>query len=396
MSAHSSDPHRPRGGRSDEPSQYRFHRQERVGRRPPPPSRDRGRADTPKSTEQVFDKNLRLFFSVTLGMTLFFFVSVTIYRKVWQAKHARVVSGISAAQAASGGVRSRTVRRAPAEGEWVPGTSVTLQPEEEALQQAVILARQGDTLRDAGRLEEACVQYSEALKVWPYLGKARAEMGRIHLRLKDYAKARIELEHAVGDDPGSAELLNDFGVALFRLSRFDRAMKLFETAAETKPDLAEAHFNAALCYTARGDRDRARASLEKHLQLKPNNPPALKQLAFLAAAAGNYTNAMEILGTVIAAAPDWPSAYFEAAATSALMGRAKDAIGYLEKARQIASPAAAYLVYQQPAFREIRNTGDGKAFEKALEEEARKQPGTVDVGAVLDSTPEPMMSPPTS
>lgn len=388
--------HRPRDDRpSAGQNGYRFHMQQREpasGRSTRP---DTGRIDTRKGTEHVFQRNLRLFFFVSIGMALFFFVTLTIYRKSSQRKQARVVSGISAAQAtAPRSSRSRVARADARESEWLSGTGVTMEPDPETLQRAVMLARQADSLRDAGRYPEACQQYSEALKVWPYLSKARAELGRLHLKLKNYAQARIDLEHAVDDDPASPGLLNDFGVALFHVRRFDRAMKLFETAAQTSPDLAEAHFNLALCYTAQGERAKAKDALDKYLKLKPDDPPALKQLAFLAAADGHYTNAMEILTTAMTKAPDWPPAYFDAAATAALMGRPQDAISYLTKAEALASPVAVYMVYQQPAFRETRNTDRGKAYGVEIEEKARKQSGTVDVGALLNNMPEPLMSPP--
>ena len=59
------------------------------------------------------------------------------------------------------------------------------------------------------------------------------------------------------------------GIAAFEASRFPQAQALFSAAIQLQPDWAEAYFNRALTYAARGNRELAVRDLQQYLRLKP-------------------------------------------------------------------------------------------------------------------------------
>jgi hypothetical protein len=91
---------------------------------------------------------------------------------------------------------------------------------------------------------------------------------------------------------------------------------------------------------------------------------------------------------------NWPSLRFDAAATAALMGRSENAIVHLQKAEALASPSAVYLVYQQPAFREVRLSETGRAYLKELVERARVRSSSKETYNPLNDVIEPILSNP--
>ena len=60
----------------------------------------------------------------------------------------------------------------------------------------------------------------------------------------------------------------------------------------------------------------------------------------------------------------------------------------------MASPSAVYLVYQQPAFREVRLSESGRAYLKALVERARDRASSKETYNPLRDVIEPIVSGP--
>jgi tetratricopeptide (TPR) repeat protein len=374
---------------------YLYHRQRR--RRPGASDDDGGGRDMYRSAPQrVFSSNVITFSIVAGSMIALLVVGRMVAVISWNIKQERSVRSVSASSPdapADYPVRDRT---AAANG----NTRIPGRPDETtdkaAVEESQTAARRADSLREEGNLEAAVAEYGRALTIWPRFTTARASLGRTYLQMKDYPRAQIALQMAMEDDPGEPGVINDLGVVQFRQQRFDRALKLFESALQMNPQFAEAHYNLALCHLRKSDRARAVEELERYVQLRPGDAKGLKERAFLAAASGNYTNAMGLLQSAMKTAPDWSLLYFDAAATAALMRNAEDAISYLKKAESLSSPAAAYLIYQQPAFQEIRATVPGQALLDSLAADAKARASRGQNDEPVKNEPEPMLSPPAS
>lgn len=313
--------------------------------------------------------NIRTFVISAVVMTGFLILATYVADRIWRFKEQRHVSrGEAPAPAADNrSISSRETASPPGLTPTNPATE--LDPEK--LRKAIFLTRSAEALEKAGDLKEAAGRYQEALKVWPYLVDAWAQLGRVYLQLQDFDNAARALERAVESDPSNPALLNDLGVAYLYRNHIPMAAEFFRAAVDISPDYAPALFNLVLCSLATEDIETAREQLEAYLRIRPDDPRALKEKAYLLAREGKYREALAILQKAIIHNPEWAPLYFDAAAAAALLGSTEDAVAYLEKAELLTTPREVYRVYLQPAFQQIRLTELGQLFEKELAERAR-------------------------
>ncbi len=360
---------------------------------PPPAAPNQPRGNIAR---QAFADNIRRFLVFTILMIALIGLSIKFLTHIWSAKD-KEITGAPAPSATP-----KAKPPAAKQGE-TPPSAVKSSPspptgksdlDTEAIRRALFMAKRGKSLAQSGNFNEAIARYREALEIWPYLTDAWAQIGSLYLRVNDYLKAQIALEKAAESNPSSPEILCDLGVAYLHVGQIQKATKVFETAIESAPQYAPTYFNMALCSLAQKDPAGARANFEKYLRLKPGDPRALREVAYLDASDGKYANALRGLQSAIVEAPSWPLLYFDAAATAALMGRADDAIHYLEQSEALSSPGIVYRLYLEPAFKEIRLSEVGQDFLKDLADRA-KQALTSSVAAAK-SEPLPGASEPLS
>lgn len=372
--------------------------------KPAPRSRDRLSAAEPELESatprrgsnpgwELMLANLRRFGAFLGGMVLLMVISILVLKFLWGIRDRELRSPrpppppagqTGAASTAPGPSTDATQQVGTAEGKTEIDT--------ELMRRAVFLSKHGQALERSGNLPEAITRYREALDIWPYLTSVWGQLGKLYLRTREFNRAQIALEKAVENNPGSAELLNDLGVAFLYQGKIDKATHLFEASVEVDPDYAASQFNLALCYMTRNDRVSARAHLERYLRIKPRDARAMREKAFIDAMETRYAEAMESLQNALTESPEWPLLYFDAAAVSALMGRPDEAIRYLEKVEPLTTPAVVYQLYQEPAFREIRLTELGKLFEKELAARARDRMNESAPQADLHAPSEPISS----
>jgi spermidine synthase len=111
--------------------------------------------------------------------------------------------------------------------------------------------------RRAGRVADATRAFEEALRRNPASAAARSNLGQIRLEngaalvdARRFPEAEVELRQAVEMLPGSAEALNDLGVALASTGQIAAALPYFRRAVEIQPTFAEAQRNLAAAETA--------------------------------------------------------------------------------------------------------------------------------------------------
>lgn len=242
-----------------------------------------------------------------------------------------------------------------------------------AIRKAVFLHKRGKKLAEGGDLDGAIELYREALDVWPPLTLVWIDLGQAFLRKEEYVRAQIALERSVEQDPSNIAVLNDLGVAYLYQGNVEKAVSLFAAATEIDETFADSYFNLALCYQASSKNDEARVHFERYLRMKPEDVRTLKELAYLDAVDGKYEQSVEKLKRAIEVNGEWSALYFDAAAASALLGRLEATFAYLETALELTSPHIVYRIYQGGAFREMRETELGRAFEENLADRAREQ-----------------------
>ena len=358
------------------------------------------RSSHPKASEHNLAREALLANMKTMGvvlicMTILLVLSLYISNKTWDIKNYNLVTQEQAPQIEQ--VRDFVLNPAST---FESGENVELAPtrrkqlDTDTIRKAVFLSKRAESLAQAGKIDEAIERYREALSVWPYLTEGWAQIGRLYLNLKDFTRAQVALERAMESNPGAPEILNDLGVANLFQNKIAKAHELFEAVTEIDPGYAPSYFNIALCHLARKDQAAAIDSLNQYLRLRPDDPRALKEQAFLFANEQQYGKAMDSLKSALTHAPEWPPLYFDAAATAALMGRIEEALRYLDKAEILTTPSTVYQIYTQPAFKEVRISELGQIFEKEIAERARERlqqtlPDSIDID---DMVTEPLSS----
>ncbi len=158
------------------------------------------------------------------------------------------------------------------------------------------------------RLEEACISYGEALKIYPdhllalrnrgllLVDLWRGDEALVDLRkvielepdsvdalnnycialifLKRYEEALTILDRALSISPEMEELFNNKGSALKNLGRFDETLASYDRAIALKPDYAKAHSNRGNCLDEMGRYDEALSSYKDALALQPHHADA--------------------------------------------------------------------------------------------------------------------------
>ncbi|NES82543.1 MAG: tetratricopeptide repeat protein [Moorea sp. SIO2B7] len=184
---------------------------------------------------------------------------------------------------------------------------------------ATELNSQGDSLRQAGKYQQALMTYEKAIGLWPRYANAKdsnlaeAHWGRCYslnslgrtqeglaacdqaLALKpDYPEAlwskgaAIEsqntptaitlaltlYEKAIAIKPDFADAWINRGVALHKLGRYREAIEAYNRAIKLNPNSADAWSNKGAALWAKREYDQAIDSMEKALQIQPNHPNA--------------------------------------------------------------------------------------------------------------------------
>jgi tetratricopeptide (TPR) repeat protein len=107
----------------------------------------------------------------------------------------------------------------------------------------------GSALRQKGRLDEAIIQYREALRI----------------------------------NPGYANALNNLGTALRQKGRLNEAIIQFQLALKVMPDNESIHFNLARALYQKGRVEEAIIQFQLALQIEPNDMEVQNNLAWLLA-----------------------------------------------------------------------------------------------------------------
>ncbi|WP_295362896.1 type IV pilus biogenesis/stability protein PilW [Arenimonas sp.] len=145
----------------------------------------------------------------------------------------------------------------------------------------------------AGRLDVALDRANRALRLDPQSADVQVVLGMIRQQLNDEARAGEHFDRAVKLAPEAGHVLNVRGVWLCERNRYDEADALFTRAVadpfyEAK---AQSYFNAGRCAMLGNRLDRAEVPLRRGLELEPNNPLLLEQMARLQFRQGNFMGA---------------------------------------------------------------------------------------------------------
>lgn len=191
----------------------------------------------------------------------------------------------------------------------VSGCAMT--PGQPALQPAVATTGEEGTMRtrarvhtelaagyfELGSMGVALEEVREALRADANYGPAYNVAGLVYAELKEERLAQENFERALRINPLDSDANNNYGRYLCERKRETDAIKYFLAALRNplyqNPDLS--FVNAGVCSRRQGDMAAAEGYFLNALKARPAQPQALYNLADIAYARGNYTQAKDYL-----------------------------------------------------------------------------------------------------
>jgi type IV pilus assembly protein PilF len=167
----------------------------------------------------------------------------------------------------------------------------------------------GRSYASQGMLDLAETKFKKAIDEDSSIGSAHSGLGYIYWRRNEIAAAQSEYRRAVELNPADPEIRNDYGVFLCSQGHFEEGQQNIDVALKdpTYTTPAKGWTNAGLCAYQAKDVNAAEANFRKALQIDPNFPEALSELASLNYEQQNYLPARAFVERYLkAAAPTAP------------------------------------------------------------------------------------------
>ena len=188
-------------------------------------------------------------------------------------------------------------------------------------------------------LEEAQRASQHALQLDPNSAEAHVSVGQALAIQRRFVEAAIAFDRAIKEDPTLFEAYYLYGRALFESGDVEKAVKMFEKAQAARPEDFESRVLWAQALTELGCRDEARRanelaveSIEKHLELNPDEARAYSLGASVLIRLGQTDRSKQWTHQAMTLAPNDPLVLYNAACNFALLGETNHALDGLERA----------------------------------------------------------------
>ena len=139
----------------------------------------------------------------------------------------------------------------------------------------------GTSLLQAGKQEEAIVQFEEAARIRPELTKVHSNLGIALAQAGRIDEAVEQFEQALQINPDLAEVHGNLGHALMLSGKPSEAVEHWKRALQIKPDWADVHYDLGLALEQTGKIEDAIEHYELALKFKPDMIEAQHRLARL-------------------------------------------------------------------------------------------------------------------
>lgn len=156
----------------------------------------------------------------------------------------------------------------------------------------------GVALIEAGRIDEAVVQFQQTLRLQPNHAFAHFELGKLAMLAERWAEAQVRFSAALQADPHYVDARVNLAQALARQGRAEEAIAELRTAfaEQPAPDIASALGGLLL---QQGRTAEAGPLLEQAVAQAPESPEAHYQLARVRERTGNVGGAEQELHTAL-------------------------------------------------------------------------------------------------
>lgn len=159
----------------------------------------------------------------------------------------------------------------------------------------------GDTLAQAGQLQQAIEAYSQAQDLKPTT-EAQIALAKTWNAIGDHGKAISMMEDWLAQHPEDAKVRLSLADMHLRLHKYKEASAQYELLLKAEPNNPLVLNNLAWAYGELGD-DRAIATAEQAMRAAPNSPSVADTLGYLLVRSGDASRGIEILKEAYRKAP---------------------------------------------------------------------------------------------
>jgi tetratricopeptide (TPR) repeat protein len=139
----------------------------------------------------------------------------------------------------------------------------------------------GNAFLEVGKVQDAAVQYEEALKIEPFLAEPHNNLGTILIRSGQLPEAISHYEQALRIKLDYPEAQNNIGLALMSAGEFEAAVQHLKAAIQLNPNYGEARYNLAVILANQGKTDEAISQLGLAVEVEPDRQEFRTQLEAL-------------------------------------------------------------------------------------------------------------------
>ena len=204
-----------------------------------------------------------------------------------------------------------------------------------------LLAMAGQAALRSGEFEKGRGFLQKAVAKQPKAGGLRAQLAMLHLAEGNDALAIEELEQAIKLGKAPAREKSMLALTYLRKKDFAKALSTAKDLAENHPKNAYPHNLLGVIFGAKGDISQARGAFSEALKLEPEFTSAALNLARLDVLAGRSSDARERLDGILVRDKGNTSAMMALAQLADAGNDRKQALEWLEKARDVDSKALA-------------------------------------------------------
>ena len=181
-----------------------------------------------------------------------------------------------------------------------------------------------NSLRQAGRLEEALQAYDAAIRLAPEGLEAHINRGVTLSDLGRKEEAVAAYDGALHLCPTSADAHTNRGAALHDLGRTEEALAAHDAAIALTPGMATAHYNRGNAFLASNRLEEALACYDRAIALEPGRAEAYSNKGAALTGLGRLQEAVAAYHDAIRVKPDHAEAHYNEAFAHLLDGRLEE------------------------------------------------------------------------
>lgn len=223
-----------------------------------------------------------------------------------------------------------------------------------ALAVAVVSVLVWITWRRNADYRSPLVLWQQTVEAVAHNHRARTNLGIALIQAGRLDEAIVEFHRAIEIDPDASRAHYNLGNALATEGDLDGAIEQYRRTVALRPDTAEAHYNLGIALGKQGLLSQAAAAFGACLQLRPDDAEAEYHLAVALRSMGRADEAVEHGRRALDRAPDDASAHFLLGVLLDAQGRSSEALEHFRRSSQLspdwADPlqAAAWLLATDP------------------------------------------------